>query len=177
MEELQWYLSVGFQVMSEAIFPVSCKINLLLHFPQPYSSNCQWDYKESGHFGQLLLMPSIHTWHLLVTRKVVHFFNHYHLNLILGVSLGEKNKQTKKTNGFASPITVFSVILSPAAARDLPLANSQTIYLFPRLCCETSLFKHNKSSNFMSWAIADFSLWLQMGMVCTNESLDLCYCK
>lgn len=101
------------------------------------------------------------------------------LNLILGSAPEEREKKKKSNNKnpYASPITIPLVILSATAARDLPLANSQTTHLFPGLCCEASFFKHNKSSNFMSWAIADFSLWLQMGMVCTNESSDLCYCK
>lgn len=148
-------------------------------FPSHTPKDHQGDHRENVHFVQFLLMSNICTWYPLVTRKVIYFFNHYQLEFNSGQCPWgeEKKKKSNNKNTYASPITIPLVILSATAARDLPLANSQTTRLFPGLCCEASFFKHNKSSNFMSWAIADFSLWLQMGMVCTNESSDLCYCK
>lgn len=149
-----------------------------LHSHIPKDS--QGDHKENEHFVYINKHVHAahgqysHLWHLLSPAwwSIFHLLPKWIQFCVVPLRGGKKPKSTTKIT-CASPITILLVILSPTAARDPPLANSQTTHLFPGLCCETSFFKHNKSNSFMSWAIVDFSLWLQMGMVCTNKSPDL----
>lgn len=149
-------------------------------FPSHTPKDHQGDHRENEHFVQVLLMSSIHPWHPLVARKAIYFSIITNLNLILDrVPEGRERNPEKQTKpkSCSSAITIRLVILSPTAAKGLPLANSQTTHLLPGLCCEASFFKHNKSSNFMSQAIVDFSLCMPIGMVYANKSPDLCYCR
>lgn len=170
MEESQWD-----PCDHSAWLQVICRSNSFQFPPQPHSQGQsgrpqgKWAFCITAAHGQYS-----HLWHLLSPAwwSIFHLLPKWIQFCIVPLRGGKKPKSTTKIT-CASPITILLVILSPTAARDPPLANSQTTHLFPGLCCETSFFKHNKSNSFMSWAIVDFSLWLQMGMVCTNKSPDL----